>query len=178
MLRGATAEDSLAMGKVYCEAWKAAYRGMMPDAFLDSLTDENCAPPPERISPDNTIVWEADGVVCGLANFGPGRDADSGDMAEIRSIYVLPACWQSGIGRKLIEGAADALRRLGYTRVSCGPLRQTPVQGDFMRNRAWCRRAAARSRSRAKSSANAATKRISEHKKAARKSCFFYMYIS
>ena len=117
MLRGATAKDSLAMGRVYCEAWKAAYRGMMPDAFLDSLTDENCAPPSERISPDNSIVWEEDGVICGLANFGPGRDADSDGMAEIRSIYVLPECWQKGVGGMLMQGAADALRRLGFTKV-------------------------------------------------------------
>ncbi len=117
MLRIANAEDRLAIGRVYCEAWKAAYRGMMPDAFLDSLTSENCAPPPGGITPDNCLVWDVAGDICAVAYFGPDRDEAGSGMAEIRSIYVLPAYWNKGIGSDVIQGVFAALKRLGYPEV-------------------------------------------------------------
>ena len=117
MIRGATGADSLAMGKVYCEAWKSAYDGIVPRDFLDRLTPEMAAPPEDRISPENSLLYEENGCVKGLVNFGPSRDADSAGMAEIRSIYVLPGAWRGGVGRELFENAVEKLRKTGFTRM-------------------------------------------------------------
>lgn len=117
MIRGGTGADSLAMGRVYCEAWKQAYDGMVPSDFLDRLTPEMAAPPAERISPENSLVCEENGTVCGLVNFGPSRDPDTAGMAEIRSIYVLPDSWRRGTGRMLFEGAVEKLRCAGYKKL-------------------------------------------------------------
>ena len=115
MIRCAAETDRLDIGRIYCRAWQAAYRGLVSDEFLDSLTDEGCAPPPGRIADGNCLVFEKEGAAVGLVNFGPGRDGD--EMAEIRSIYVLPGCWRGGIGAELLKSAMVELKSRGYRRV-------------------------------------------------------------
>ena len=113
MIRCAAEADRFAIGRIYCRAWQAAYRGLVSDEFLDSLTDEGCAPPPGRIADGNCLVFEKDGAAVGLVNFGPGRDGE--EMAEIRTIYVLPDCWRGGIGAELLKAAIAELRLRGYS---------------------------------------------------------------
>lgn len=110
MIRGGIGSDSPAMGKVYCEAWRTAYRGIVSEEFLNELTPETAAPPPESISQDNTLVCVEDGRVVGLVNFGQGRDADG---YELRSIYVLPGYWRKGVGRRLFTAAAEVIEAAG-----------------------------------------------------------------
>lgn len=107
MIRPAEQHDRLAIGQVYAAAWKAAYRGIVPDAFLDSLTGENCAPV-RPISGKNTLVYESGGLTAGVAHFGPGRNENSA-MGELYSLYVLPQCWHCGAGSALFNGV---LRRI------------------------------------------------------------------
>lgn len=114
MIRPGTGRDSADMGRIYCLAWQRAYAGIVPDEFLESLSAENCAPPPEVIAPDNCRVYEEAGRAVGLVNFGPARDGGADDLAEVRTIYVLPEYWRKGIGRVLIRAAADAIRDAGY----------------------------------------------------------------
>ena len=117
MIRPGRDEDRLALGRVYSEAWKSAYRGIVPDFFLDSLTDEKAAPPHGAANGKNCLVYEEDGTVAGLVNFGPGRDAGDEDKAEIRSIYILPEFQSGGIGSRLFKSAQDALRQAGYAKL-------------------------------------------------------------
>ena len=99
MIRPAEQRDASAIGSVYCEGWKAAYRGLMPAFFLNALTPENCAPKPDHIAPDRRLVAELDGEVVGTVTFGKGREDAS--LAEIQSIYVLPDYWNRGQGSGL-----------------------------------------------------------------------------
>ena len=114
MIRPGTGRDSADMGRVYCLAWQQAYAGIVPGEFLKALRPEECAPPPEKVTPGSCRVYETDGRVVGLVNFGPGRDDDAGGLAEVRTIYVLPEYWRRGIGRALMRAAADAVRDAGY----------------------------------------------------------------
>ena len=114
VLRNATPADAVALGNVYCYAWKEGYKNIIPQQFLDSLTVEKSAPPPDRINCDNNYVAEYDGKIVGLVNYGPGRDAESDNWGELRSIYVLADCWGKGVGRSLFEKAAEVLKERGY----------------------------------------------------------------
>ena len=105
-------KDAAAIGRVYCEGWKAAYRGLMPDFFLNALTPENCAPKPDHIAPDRRFVAEVDGEVVGTVTFGKGREDAS--MAEIQSIYVLPEYWNRGLGSALFRAVVDTAKAQGY----------------------------------------------------------------
>lgn len=112
MIRLGTNEDRLSIGHVYCQAWKAAYAGIVPQPFLDALTDENCAPPEGKVA-NCFVAVEADEII-GVVNFGSCRNACSMRVGELRSIYVLPQCWGTGAGRALFRAAAAQLREDGY----------------------------------------------------------------
>ena len=114
LIRNANSEDSMALGNVYCYAWKEGYKNIIPQPFLDALTVENSAPKPDKINCDNNFVAEDNGNVVGLVNYGQARDKEADNMGELRSIYVLADFWGKGVGRSLFEAASTVLKNRGY----------------------------------------------------------------
>lgn len=114
-IRAAEEKDRLAIGRVYCEAWQTAYRGLIPESFLLSLTAEHCAPP--RIPADRAFVCENEGKVVGIVDFGASQDDPDSGCGEIHSLYVLPDFWRHGIGKELFRAAKERLRQKGYLSV-------------------------------------------------------------
>ena len=114
MLRKASESDRLELGKIYCSSWKEAYRNILPEAFLNSLTPECCAP--KSVKSINNFILEENGTAAGLVNFGAPRETDTENrtLGELRLLYVLPEFWDKGIGRKLFGAAEEELRSVGY----------------------------------------------------------------
>ena len=111
-VRPAKPEDAAAIGKIYCDSWKAAYKGIVPQDYLDSLTPED-----RTINPADYLVLESEeGVVFGLANLGSSRDKERPDWGELRAIYLLPEYWRKGSGTALFQAAEAELGRRGYSR--------------------------------------------------------------
>jgi ribosomal protein S18 acetylase RimI-like enzyme len=116
-VRPATVADAPAMGRLHVRAWRAAYRGQMPDGYLDGLRAEERAAGWERAlgreRPRGAIlVAERAGEVVGFANLGPAEDPQG--AGELYAIDVDPAHWGTGAGRALLEAAQAELARLGF----------------------------------------------------------------
>jgi RimJ/RimL family protein N-acetyltransferase len=116
-VRRATAADAPAMGRVHVRAWQAAYRGHMPDDYLDGLRPEDRAAfwdgALRRDDRGGTVlVVERDGEVVGFAAVGPSPDPEG--AGELFAINVDPAHWGTGAGPALLEAAQDELARLGF----------------------------------------------------------------
>lgn len=112
IVRPANPEDAAAIGKIYCESWKAAYRGIVPQDYLDSLTPDD-----RQINPANYLVLESEeSTVFGLANIGASRDKERPDWGELRAIYLLPEYWRKGAGTMLFQAAETKLRQMGFSR--------------------------------------------------------------
>jgi len=95
------------MGQVYCLAWKTAYADLLPRAFLENLTQENCEPPKEKIEKSGALVFEENGKILGLAHFGKSRDGE--DVQELYALYVLPEEWRKGVGKALFQAAGKEM---------------------------------------------------------------------
>ena len=65
--------------------------------------------PAGQISEGHVFVWEAAGVVLGFAVVLPRDDGD----AELDGLFVEPDAWGRGIGRRLVDHAADVARQRG-----------------------------------------------------------------
>ena len=116
-VRRATVADTPGMGRVHVRAWRAAYRGQMPDEFLDGLRAEDRAAWWEAaLGRDNwsgvVLVAEQDGEVVGFAALGASPNPEG--AGELFAINVDPAHWGTGAGRALLEAAQDELARLGF----------------------------------------------------------------
>ena len=120
-LRLATAADARRIAELQVRAWRAAYRGILPDALLAGLPVEererqwrhwNDGQPLRR-----TWLAERDGALLGFAGTGPSRDEDAGPATgEVYAIYIEPGLIGTGLGRRLFAHAVDGLRGQGFTR--------------------------------------------------------------
>lgn len=118
-IRYAAMEDIHGMGQVYVDTWKAAYKGMIPQDYLDSLTyegwEEKFRSRFSQMTDYHLAVLDLHGQIIGVTSFMKTRDEDLPvTYGEIISIYVLPEYWQMGYGRQLLGFATSELKKLGF----------------------------------------------------------------
>ena len=108
-------DDRNKISSVYEQSWKTAYRGIVPDDFLDSIPAGRWASKVDTPS-WNTLVCLEDGQIIGTSSFCESRFDVFEGYGEIISIYLLPEYVGKGCGRQLMERALSELRNLGYTK--------------------------------------------------------------
>jgi GNAT superfamily N-acetyltransferase len=117
-MRDARPEDALAVARVHVRSWQAAYRGLLPQDYLDALRPEDRMTHYDFANLDAmapaTIVAVDDDTVQGFTTTGPAG-ADTPMIGELMALYVDPDAWGRGIGGRLIEEARTRLRRSGFT---------------------------------------------------------------
>jgi ribosomal protein S18 acetylase RimI-like enzyme len=137
VVRRATIEDSGAIAEIHVRSWQAAYRDIVPPAFLDSLSVEQRERGwRQRLERDTsgTSVLEERGEVLGWVNAGPSRDADAlSSTGELWAIYVAPDHWRRGVGQRLWSDAEEQLRRAGFLDVTLWVLKENTGALGFYR---------------------------------------------
>ncbi|MFS4093683.1 N-acetyltransferase family protein [Streptomyces sp. AF1A] len=139
LIRSMTLADCDRVSEIRIRGWQHAYRGLMPQAYLDALSVARDA---ERrrarfAQADGSVVdlvAERAGEVVGWAAHGPYRDDEAGTTpdAELYAIYVDPAQLGSGVGRTLLERAER--QREGHPRMLLWVLREnTPARRFYER---------------------------------------------
>ena len=118
-LRCATPDDAARMAAVHIDAWRSAYRGLVPDSFLAALDHERR---PARFrefletGAGGTYIIEHDGEAVGHLTIGPCRDDDLDErtIGEIWGIYLAPSHWRRGIGSEVCRQAERMLQTRGF----------------------------------------------------------------
>jgi ribosomal protein S18 acetylase RimI-like enzyme len=113
MVRQATLDDAAAIAHVHVATWRTTYRGLLPDDFLASLSEEHYTERWRRvISEGSSRVYVADepAGIAGFASGGRERAGENGFAGELYAIYVLDAAQRRGHGRELVRAVAGALR--------------------------------------------------------------------
>jgi RimJ/RimL family protein N-acetyltransferase len=118
-LRCATPDDARTMAEVHIAAWRAAYRGLVPEPFLAALDrDRRTARFREFLASGagDTYVIERGSEPVGHLTIGPCRDDDLDErtVGEIWGIYLAPAYWRRGIGTQVCRRAERILRARGF----------------------------------------------------------------
>lgn len=120
-IRKATVQDACGIAYVHMRSWQVAYRGHMPDEFLDGLDVRTNMWREFTLQPDKIILVAEDSEqnIVGLSLLAPSRDPDAiPNTAEVAAIYVHPEKWRKGIGRALLFASLDQLRKCGYDQVT------------------------------------------------------------
>ena len=142
-IRLATVGDALALAEIGARAWRAAYRGLIPDAFLAALDVEKTAQAWRDTIPDgesDVLVAEHRGAVAGFCWCCRSRDADADAMTgEIVAIYVDPDNWRAGLGAALMHGAHETARRRGFTTLTLWSLEGNQRARRFYESRKFQR---------------------------------------
>jgi len=112
MIREAILEDAGAIARIHVDTWRVAYAGIVPDAFLAKLSEEQRIQSWQDQLTDGrtmTLVAEKEGQVIGWASGGASRDPDAHGEAEIYAIYLSSAHWGCGVGRELMAMMEETL---------------------------------------------------------------------
>ena len=142
-VRPATIDDAEAIETVRITTWKACFRGIVSDAFLDNLTVTQSRiqryRKPIEDAERSVLVVACSGLeVIGMGIAEQASDAQlADDIGEVRALYVLPDWQGHGIGRALLECLTDALRTRGYRGAVLWTLRDRPPTRRFYGSNGW-----------------------------------------
>jgi ribosomal protein S18 acetylase RimI-like enzyme len=129
-VRRAEMADATAIGAVHVAAWRSAYPGILPDAYLAKLSPTRLALHYRAAiaSGSTVMVATARGQgprIVGFTTAGAPRTLGLGD-AEIETLYVLDDFRDQGAGRRMMRAAAGALMARGCRSVFVWVLRDNP----------------------------------------------------
>jgi len=123
MIRLASINDAKSIAHIRVDGWKSAYKGMIPDSFLNTLDydfeESRVVSRIDRSDAEFTsdiLVYEDDGEVLAYAYYGKSLDnAFPNYQSEVVALYVLPSKKGMGIGTKLMNEMKTLLIKQGYT---------------------------------------------------------------
>lgn len=119
LCRPMVAGDFGAVCELHVRAWQTAYRGIVPQAYLDAMDPAERARRTRDQSLSGQHVAEAGGEVVGWLAIGAYR-SDEDDPAppgpgfgEILAVYLRPDAVGTGVGRALMAYGLGELDRAG-----------------------------------------------------------------
>jgi GNAT superfamily N-acetyltransferase len=129
-VREATFEDAPAIAAVQVDSWRTAYRGIVPDSFLDAMTvTEQTSRWSGQLAKRDLLMYVAlDGSgVFGFACGGALREAFGQYDAELYAIYLLQHKQRDGVGRDLVRRLSVGLREQGHRSLLVWVLEANPA---------------------------------------------------
>ncbi|WP_230885331.1 GNAT family N-acetyltransferase [Streptomyces spinoverrucosus] len=136
-IRELTLADCDRVAEIRVGGWQSAYRGLMPQSYLDALSvPEDAARHRTRFGQGDgsvvNLVAERRGEVVGWACHGPYRDSEVRTAdAELYAIYVHPERYGEGIGQALLTESIRRCRAAGHPRMLLWVLRDNAPARRF-----------------------------------------------
>ncbi|MDQ6933003.1 MAG: GNAT family N-acetyltransferase [Candidatus Eremiobacteraeota bacterium] len=118
LIREATVADAEAIARVHVASWRETYRGLIDDAIIDSRTIERRTIQWTGALADrerSTFVACAKEAMCGFASAVVGEPSKPETCGDLQTLYVLRAAQGAGIGKALLQAAAEKLSLRGCT---------------------------------------------------------------
>ncbi|MCM1333612.1 MAG: GNAT family N-acetyltransferase [Bacteroides sp.] len=113
--RFAASDSGSELSRVYEESWKFAYKGIVPQSYLDAIPSGKWADVAEREGRVSLVLTDNERLV-GTVSFGRSRFKEWADWGEIVSLYLLPAYMGKGLGSRLLRTAREELAQMGFSR--------------------------------------------------------------
>ncbi len=112
IIRPAGVKDAAAVAAIHCDSWRSAYRGILPDDYLENEVKEErlrywtaalAAPQP------GCFVLLAQRRMSPLGFVAVRRPGEPGYDADIDNLHIVPGRRGGGVGRRLLGAAAARL---------------------------------------------------------------------
>jgi GNAT superfamily N-acetyltransferase len=118
-IRHAKPDDAPALSRVFDNAWREAYLGIIPGVTLDKMFARRgerwWRSTVSRGRP--LVVLDIGQGAAGYASYGRCRDRSLPADGEIDELYLLPEYQGLGFGRRLFKAVCNDLRHNGMGRV-------------------------------------------------------------
>ena len=145
-IRPAKPRDAAAIARLHIRTWQVAYRGQLPDVFLEALDaeiDQRTSRWQGWIADATSHRWvqlvaqDRDRLV-GFVTFGPSGDEPVDPrIGEVYAIYVDPSHWDRGYGRALFAAAVRGLTDAGFSEATLWVLDTNTCARRFYEIAGW-----------------------------------------
>lgn len=142
-IRAASASDVEAIATLHLASWWAAYRGIVPDQFLNAITLESRIARWRRAlslseSPvaETTVAVGGD-TILGVCSSGPRRCPESSSVGEVYALHVEPSSRRRGIGKLLLDDSLVRLAARGFAAAVLWVLRDNWNARHFYAAQGW-----------------------------------------
>jgi len=110
-VRAATRRDAPSLATIYAEAWRGAYRGIIPHLPLERMIARRGQAWWERALDDRypLLLLDFGGEPAGYATFGRSRLRHTPAQGEIFELYLHPVYQGLGLGRRLFDATRKRL---------------------------------------------------------------------
>lgn len=139
IIRPATPDDAPGIAHVHTQSWRETYRGLMPDDFLDRMTSDTAKARREENwmqtltrQLEEVYVAEQGGKIVAFASTGPARDHPGYDT-ELMTLYSLKEAQGQGVGKKLLQLAAQEAHAKGAKNMALWVLDVNPTRHWYAR---------------------------------------------
>ncbi len=147
-LRKARMADAIAIGAIHVVAWRSAYPGILPDAFLARLSVSRQAAFYDAairggsgvmvaVASDADVPAGSGPCIVGFTTAGRARHMEVAGRrlaeGEVETLYVLDDWRDCGVGRKLMRAAAGHLAGIGCKSAFLWVLRDNPSRWFYQR---------------------------------------------
>lgn len=141
-VRAATEDDAARLAEIHVAAWRATYRGVMTDQYLDGLDVGRAASAWRRNIREpregtRHLVVQGGNEVTGFAILGPAVGDPATGTGQLHAINVHPDWWAKGAGSALFAAAERQLIELGYERGILWVAKSNDRAISFYNNRRW-----------------------------------------
>lgn len=116
VIRMARVSDAKAIAHIRVAAWRVAYRGLMPDSYLNRPDLEQTEAEQLRDRLHNirdlarVSVAEVGGQPVGYCAYGSAEPS----RGDIYDLYVHPDAWHRGVGRQLLVITTELFKAQGF----------------------------------------------------------------
>lgn len=143
-IREMTLADCDRVAEIRVGGWRSAYRGLIPQSYLDGLSVEEDAERRRTYlaqgdgSIVNLIAEETGGEIVGWACHGPYREGEvRTEDAELYAIYVHPDRRGRGVGRALLTESVARCSAAGHGRLLLWVLKENDRARRFYERAAF-----------------------------------------
>ncbi len=143
IIRPAEEKDAPQIAKVHVRTWQCAYKGQIPDSYLDSLSVEKRTKGwKESLSKSEpetqTFVAESDGKILGFVSAGSCKDKKMPpEIGELWAIYVDQDHMGKGVGSLLLKNSLNYLRELKFTKAVLWVLTSNSRSRGWYESKGW-----------------------------------------
>lgn len=134
-IRNIKKEDIPEVVNIQIDGWRATYKGMIDDEYLENMNVEKKIKMREKdYKETGFIVAEHDNKVVGFCrytdNIEKTPETPKADC-ELRALYVKPEVKHNGIGKKMFQYAVNEFKNIGKTKMVLWCLKDNVLARKF-----------------------------------------------
>lgn len=106
-------DDRTEISNIYEKSWKYAYKGIIPQEYLDSIPSGQWCGAIDNPGRNTLVVFDGNKII-GTSSYCKSRFGDYMDWGEIISVYFLPEYMGKGYGKSLLKKVVEELKTMGF----------------------------------------------------------------